>query len=246
MILQVMGCWAPFPRPGEACSGYLLSTGSTHVLIDCGHSAASHLAAALNPERLDAVIISHFHPDHYVDLYALRHMIRAALMRGTRQNPLPVYLPVQNTPEYQTFASMGELQIRPLQEKSSFMAGDIQLECLPVEHSLPCFAIRAVHQGPSFLYTADTSWHNRLQEAVSGVNVLLCEASLLENASDYAAQIGHMTTAQAGRLAQTGGVGHLIATHFWPDYDIGQLQNEIRQAYSGKLTMASQGLRVEI
>ena len=60
MELTVLGYWSPYPRAGEACSGYLVRSEDTRVLVDCGH-AVSILQKYQDFRELDAVIISHFH-----------------------------------------------------------------------------------------------------------------------------------------------------------------------------------------
>lgn len=246
MLLKVIGCWAPFPRAGEACSGYLLSAGNTHLLLDCGHAVASHLPRHLPPEHLAAVFISHFHPDHYADLYAIRHIIRAAMQKGVRKNPLPVYMPVQPEQDYLAFQAMNELAIMPLAQRTAFTLGDIKLKVFPVSHSLPGFGVIAENQGRSMAYTADACLDAELENEVHGVNLLLSECSLQMADREVAAQLGHMTTEDAGNLARISKAGCLVATHFWPDYDVKVLKQEIARAFPGKLVMAHHDLAIEI
>ncbi|HQE22457.1 MAG TPA: MBL fold metallo-hydrolase [Syntrophomonadaceae bacterium] len=247
MLLRTIGCWTPYPRAAEACSGYLVSSDSSYLLLDCGHGVAAQLTRWLPAEQLDAVIISHFHPDHYVDLYAIRHMIRAALFLKTRQQPLSVYLPAEPAHLYEEFAAMPELQVNTLTANSAFMVGNMRVQPFPVHHSLPSFGVRVENQNQSLVYTADTSisW-SLMDEVKKGTDLLLCECTLMAVEGDFAQQLGHLTTTEAGRLAREGGVGVLLATHFWPEYDVLVLQREIEQEYQGKLIMAAPDLAITI
>lgn len=245
MLLRVIGCWSPYPRPGEACSGYLLSSTRTRVLLDCGHSVCSQLGRFLAPEELDAAVITHFHPDHYVDLYALRHAIKAALMRGVRQTPLPVYVPQEPVDLYRSWADMKELHLIPFNDET-VAVGDLFFQAFPVYHSLPAYGVKVEHDGRSMVYSADTRWDPRLVKAVQGIDLLLCETSFLQGTEDYAEQLGHMTTRQAGRLAQQGEVDRLVATHFWPEFDLREMQAQIEQAYQGTVIMARSDLSIQI
>lgn len=246
MQLRVIGYWAPYPRASEACSGYLVSTDNAHLLLDCGHGVCSQLARWLPAEQLDALIITHFHPDHYVDLWAIRHIIGAALRAGTRSEPLPVYMPEEPKYHYQAFAKMNELQVIPLTDKGNYRVGDMQFQAWAVAHPMPTFGIKVSCQNRALLYTADTSYDQQLIDAARGVELLLCECSLQIADGEFAGQLGHMTTAQAGQLARESGAEILVATHFWPEYHLEVLQQEIQAEYQGRIIMAGHDLTVQI
>jgi ribonuclease BN (tRNA processing enzyme) len=91
MRLTVLGSAASYPGPGQACAGYLVEHDETHVLLDCGHGVVSNLGEVIDPLRLDAVFISHDHPDHFADIYALQALLRYA-PEGPAE-PLALYLP---------------------------------------------------------------------------------------------------------------------------------------------------------
>lgn len=247
MQVRTIGCWTPYPRTLEACSGYLVTSDNSHLLLDCGHGVSAQLARWLPAEQLDAVIISHFHPDHYADLYAVRHMIRSALFLGKRQQPLPVYIPAEPAHLYEEFAAMPELQVNTLTTSSSFMIGDIQFQPFAGRHSLPSFGFRVENQNRSLVYTGDTSFSQSLMEQVrKGTDLLLSECTLTAAEGEISQQLGHLTTIEVGRMAREGGVEVLLATHFWPGYEVRMLQREIEQEYQGKLIMAAHDLTVTI
>lgn len=246
MLFRIIGYWAPYPRAGQACPGYLISSGTSHLLLDCGHGVCSQLARWLPAEQLGAVVITHFHPDHYADLFAVRHIIRAAMGKSTRYEPLTVYMPAEPRYHYQSFAAMKELQVIPLNDNTHFTVGNMQIKAFAVYHPIPAFGIRVDYQSRSLVYTSDTSFNQKLVKQIRGTKVLLCECSLRLADGAVAEQLGHMTTADAGRLAREGGAEILMATHFWPDYDVELLQQEIQQEYNGKIIMAGHDLTVQI
>jgi ribonuclease BN (tRNA processing enzyme) len=84
MRLTVLGSAASYADVGRACSGYLVEDGETRLLLDCGHGALANLGGVCDPRTLDAVFITHAHPDHVVDLYALQ-----ALLRYAPEGPAP-------------------------------------------------------------------------------------------------------------------------------------------------------------
>ena len=83
MRVTVLGSSASYAGPGQACSGYLVEHADVRVLMDCGNGVVANLAAVADPTTLDAVFITHEHPDHFLDIYAL-----AALLRYAPQGPL--------------------------------------------------------------------------------------------------------------------------------------------------------------
>ena len=92
MKLSILGCNSPYPAIDGACSGYLIEDNDTSVLIDCGHSVFSKLIKKIDIANLDAIIITHFHPDHYVDLYAIRHLIK---LSGIKDKLISLFIPTE-------------------------------------------------------------------------------------------------------------------------------------------------------
>src|SRR5688572_7361716 len=77
MELDVLGAGPAYSdRPGSSGAAYLVRAGDTSLLLDLGQGSFPRLAAALEPSTLSAVVVSHLHPDHFIDLVALRHYLR--------------------------------------------------------------------------------------------------------------------------------------------------------------------------
>ena len=77
MHLDVIGAGPAYTdRPGATGASYLLRDDDSSVLLDLGQGSFARLADTLDPATLDAVVISHLHPDHFIDLVALRHYLR--------------------------------------------------------------------------------------------------------------------------------------------------------------------------
>ena len=95
MKLTVLGCYGPYAPAAGACSGYLLQNDGFNLMLDCGHGAFAYLQKYINFRELHALVISHFHPDHYADIYAVRHALVGAFQDGSRKDPLVVYMPLE-------------------------------------------------------------------------------------------------------------------------------------------------------
>lgn len=246
MRLTIIGCWSPFPKTGEACSGYLVETDNTNLLIDCGHSVFSHLGEYLDYTSLDAVIISHFHPDHYADLYALRHAIRSAIYCGSRTRPLDLFIPGEPASMFSYWAELPEFNVFRIEEKTDSSIGDMNLTFYPAVHSIPGFAVRINTVENSFFYTGDTAYHAQLENGAAGVDLLLAETTMLAAETEYAIKSGHMTTLDVGILATKSCPGLLVCTHLWPGYFCDRIESEVRLFYAQKFITARCGLQLTI
>ena len=90
MELTVLGCSGSFGAPpAGACSGYLVRHGSTAIWMDCGNGTFAHLQEHVGVEDLDAVVITHEHPDHCVDVYGLHILLRY----GMEKTGFPIFGP---------------------------------------------------------------------------------------------------------------------------------------------------------
>ncbi len=244
MELLVIGCWAPFPPAGQACSGYLLKDQQTNILLDCGHGVVSQLGKYIDLGDIDAVVISHFHSDHYVDLYAIRHYIRSAMVQGHRSKPLKVFLPGKPAEKYDYFASLAELEVTEIKSGLCHVIGSLQMKFHEMLHTVTSFGIELSNGSTSFFYSGDTAFSAEVQLAAQNADILLLETSILMKDSAYAQQALHLTTREAAEIAQNSRAELLIATHFWPGYDINLLEQEIMSTYKKELKMAHSGLHL--
>ena len=247
MELTTVGNWSPYPRAGEACSGYILQQGNTIILLDCGHGVFANLSNYIDPLQLNAVFISHFHPDHCADLQALRHFMRGAFIKKERIRPLTVFLPDDQQGDLGYWQQIKELDIIIIQDNnSSYQLPGLELSFHRMQHSILTYGIKAWTEQNSFFYTADTSLDESLIGISQGVDLLLAETTFRSFEQDLAAKTGHMTTSDAVYWAQQAGVGRLLATHFWPGFDQSELQKELVSWYEGQFDMAKAGLKVQI
>ncbi|MBE0467090.1 MAG: MBL fold metallo-hydrolase [Candidatus Desulforudis sp.] len=236
MEITVLGCWAPYPRAGGACSGYLIRDGETAILLEAGNGSFSRLLEILDFRRLSAVIISHFHLDHCADLFCLRHAVKGARRDGSCAGPLLLFAPGEPRGDFESLAGDSEAFLtRPIEnlpdEDGARVAvvGGLKLEFRPTRHSVPGYGVAVSGRNGRLVYSGDTAWFPELARLWTGARLLLCEASGL--ARDLG-QIGevHLTAHQAGELARESGASHLLLTHFWPEYDPLALQAEAAQA----------------
>lgn len=246
MQLQVVGPWAPYPKNGQACSGYVIKQDETTCLLDCGHGVMSFLGQYTDAYKLNLVIISHFHPDHYVDLHALRHLIRAGLAEGKAKGPLDLYIPEQPRDQWEYWRAVPEFRVYAIRPQKGLSYPGLNIDFYPAAHPVMTYAVKFTAARSSLFYTADSSASDELWEQAQGVDMLLGEASLLAASGQLANQLGHMTTIDLAQGALLSQPGVLVATHLWPGFDASLVLDEIQSVFPGKILLASSGLTVDV
>lgn len=250
MRLHVAGSAASYPGAGQACSSYLVETETACLLMDCGNGSLANLAKVTDPLALDAIFITHRHPDHFLDLYALQAAIRYAPDGPAHIRPVPLYGPAG------LFEAMGCLldsrgredmaaafTTHVIEPYSTVAVGDLQVSPVPVEHIADTFALRVACGDSLLCYTSDSRFGPSAVDAATGAQVLLCESTLPE---EYAGRAPHMTAEEAGRLAEEAGARRLVLTHIWPTADREGLLAGARRAFSGEVLLAFEMLSLEV
>lgn len=212
MRLRVLGNTGRYLAPLSGGSGYLVEADDgTRVLLDCGGGVRDELAR-LGVDRVDALVLSHFHHDHVLDLMTIRDALDA---RTT------LFLPLGETPRLQilarAFAFRGPLEMAgPVVEPApgtTYEVGPLRLRFAPTRHSAPSIATRLDDAEGSLVYASDTAPCDPLRDLARGCDVLLMHALMptVDPASGHAAR--HSTAETAARLAADAGVGTLLLSH---------------------------------
>lgn len=242
MRLTVLGSAASHAAAGQACAGHLVESGETSVLFDCGNGVIANLYQAIDPYTLDAVFLTHNHPDHYADIYSMQAMLRYA-PQGPLP-PLPLYAPESLFETMQLLLSdRGAREFReafaftPLVAGEPVRAGALEVTPVEVDHTDPTFALVARDDSSTLCYTSDTAPGARVQGAAHGADLLLAEATLPQA---YAGASPHMTAGEAGALAHDAGASRLVLVHVWPTNDRTAMLDEAAAAYAGPIDIANE------
>ncbi len=213
MQLQIIGHTAPFPAPGLACPGYLVTEGETRILIDGGCGVLERLLTVCACEELTAVLLSHFHFDHCSDLFVLRYALDASRRRGLRTEALPIFSPSE-PPEL-----AGLLTYREATRHVAAIPGEtlclgaIRVRFLAAEHTLPVLGMVLEGTTGTLAYSADCRWGDGVVATARGADLFLCEATFQDGEEDAAGATGHLTARQAAMAAGRAGAGRLLLTH---------------------------------
>ncbi len=245
MRLTVIGRYAPFPRQGGACSGYLLEHGGVRVLLDCGSGVLSKLQSFARLQDIRDVVVSHLHGDHTSDLFVLRYAADADLRHGYRPCGIRVVAPCEPDEEYARLAYKDAMSPEPAVDGADLAIGGMSFRFTRVDHPYACMAVTVRAGGAAFAYSGDTALCPQLIEAARGADLFLCEASLFES-SAAGGYRGHMSARQAGLAAAEAGAKRLLITHIWPFHDASGLAAEAGESFRGPVAAAEEGVTYSI
>ncbi len=241
MKLTVIGCFGAYPEPDGATSGYLLEAEGTRVLIDCGSGVLARLQTAMPLSALNAVVVSHYHPDHDADLGCLHHAAMIDKKLGRRDAPLAAWGPGgADRLGYGEFCT-GNSYLPALR----FQIGPFRIVARENVHEIPSYALKFMAGRRTLVYSGDAGYDEGLSDFARGADLFLCEASFYAAQASVARDM-HLTSAQAGETARKAGVRQLVLTHFPHFGDIKQLRAEAGEQYLGELRLAAPGMQIII
>lgn len=264
MRLTVLGKSPAWQDAGGACSGYLLEEDGTAVLIDCGNGVFGKLRERIDYVDVDAVVVSHLHADHFLDLVPFSY----ALTYAPRQQPVPVdrwpgtdcpACPLLHAPPgaRHTFRRVvGAWGDEQLIEKafelheyaadSELAIGPLRVRFQPVPHFTETFAMSLSSDRSSgrIVYGADCRPTDALAEFGRGAELLLVEATLPR--PERSGERGHQTPREAGEQARAAGVARLVLVHISDELDADWAQREAEQTFGGSVEVAREGAVYEV
>jgi ribonuclease BN (tRNA processing enzyme) len=242
MRLTVLGGCGAWPGPGQACSGYLIEHDGFRLLLDPGYATLPRLLELIPADRLDAVFVSHGHPDHCADLNPL---LRARALRDDDQlPPLPVYAVPGALDAVLALDRPGMLDdARTLHEftpGAEFPIGPFAARTRLLPHWVPNAGIRLSAGGRALAYTGDCGPSDDVVALARDADLLLAEATHLHPVPEDSRS--YLTSARdAGRQARLAGVKRLLLTHLWPGTDESAALAEASAEYGGALAVAAPG-----
>jgi ribonuclease BN (tRNA processing enzyme) len=239
LALTVLGCDGSYPGPGGACSGYLLTCEGTRVWLDCGSGTLAHLQQHVAIEDVDAVVVSHQHPDHWTDLEHFGVACRWVLGR----TGVPVFAPGGLRELTRIGSAVDVFEWHAIAGGDQVTIGALRLSFSQTDHPVTTMAARVEGGGRTLAYSADSGPEWELAALGPGLNAALCEATFL---SDKEGTVQHLSARQAGRTARAAGADRLIITHVSPRVDREAAQAEAAAAYGDDVTVAAAGDHFEV
>jgi ribonuclease BN (tRNA processing enzyme) len=246
--LTVLGASGTWPNPATATSGYLVQHDGFNLWMDAGTGTLANLQHHIAIPDLNAIVISHEHPDHFVDLYPCFY----AWHYGELGAPgLPIFVPTDFSQKLADLVSIDSqvamrtaFEFTEVAPGEGFEIGPFKIKTEPMAHlGLPALGFRLETDGRVLAYTGDTGPTHHVEDLARNADVLLAEATW-QDRDDL--MPFHLSARQAADHAHEAGAGKLVLTHIWPSLDHEVSKAQASEAYSGPVETAFEGMKFEI
>jgi len=247
LSVTVVGCSGSYPGPGGPASCYLVEASDAagrawRILLDLGNGALGALHNHADPLAIDAVLLSHLHADHCIDM-ASYYVLRKYHPSGA-QPRIPVYGPKGTA---KRLAKAYDLPKAPgMREEfdfhryaGAFALGPFTITPVEVDHPVPAYGFRIEAGGRVLAYSGDTGPTEALTLLARDADLFLCEASFREG-DDNPPSL-HLTGAEAGKAATEAAAKQLVVTHVPPWHDADAILAEAAGTYAGPAELAIAG-----
>jgi ribonuclease BN (tRNA processing enzyme) len=255
--LTVLGKSPAWQDADGACSGYLIEEEGVRVVLDCGNGVFGKLRRFADYVEIDAVVISHLHADHFLDLVPFSY----ALKYAPRQQPVPVggwpgtddparpvlHVPVGGRDVFRRVVGAwgsedlieSAFELREYRPEDVLDIGPMRVRFREVPHFTQTHAVEIAADGRRLTYGADHSPTDELIEFARGTDLLLIEATLPRPERD--GPRGHITPAEAGEHGRRAKAGRLVLTHISDELDGDWARAEAERAFGGPVELAHEG-----
>ena len=262
MRVTVLGKSPSWQDASGACSGYLVEEDGFRLLLDCGNGVFSKLRRLVDYVDIDAVLITHLHADHFLDLVPFSY----ALSYAPRQQPVPVggwpgtdhparpdlYVPHAGPEMFRKIVGCwgqedlidNAFTMHGYGADDELALGPLKLRFCEVPHYTLTHAVELASNGTRFTFSADCSPNDALVRFAEDTDVLLIEATLPR--PERTGVRGHLTPGEAGEHGKRASARRLVLTHYSDEMDPAWAQREAAAAYGGPVELAVEGAVYEV
>ena len=252
MVLGSCGAW---PEAGRACSGFVLEHDGFRVVLDLGYATLPRLLAVVGSsagDGVDAVVVTHRHADHAIDLHGL---FRARWFARRGAAPVPLYAPVDVLDQVVALEEGDAVSVRRVFDwhplpAPAYQAGPFRLRSWELPHFVLNAGVRLSTPGLTVAYTGDTGPDPALAELGRDADLYVMEASDRDQqVSTPRARSGrqmHLSARDAGKAAAAAGARRLLLTHFWPGNDRQAARTAAAAVFPGEVLLAEEGMEIAL
>jgi len=250
--LTVLGKSPSWADRDGACSGYLASVGELALLIDCGSGVFAKLRREIPYEDVGAVVVSHLHADHVLDLVPFAYALTYGPTRPAERPRL--HVPPGGRATLRALSGLwgrdtlieDAFEVEEYDVDGELAIGAARLRFCRVPHYVPSHAIELREQGAPgrLVFSSDCGPNDALAGFARAAELLLIESTLLDG--DGVEPAGHLTAAQAGAIGAAAGVARLVLTHFSDQLDAELLAARAQAEFGAAVELAAEGASYEL
>ena len=245
LILTPLGTGTAYTRGGRTQSGYLVRAGAHQLVLDLGAGALARLLDETDPDALGAIVVTHAHPDHCADLFALH----VYLAHGPgRDAALPLFTPPGLADRFRRFGGVDSWdevfatrELAPPAGQSEILPG-VVLAWQEVPHLEHTYALRVEHAGRSVCFGADCGPTPALAPFARDVDLLMLECSF--GLGPVPEGVPHLAADDVIAIAEAARPGSLLLTHGYPEHDREAVRARVAAALDCPVAWASEGVSV--
>lgn len=246
MEIRICGTVAPYPKGDMNCPSFLVSDGDKKVLLDCGNGSTRLIDMYKDLKDL-IVILSHFHPDHYADIFALGNLTYIKNRYGYLDEKVDVYIPKileelksspnvisagKNIADYNYIRETKHkhfLNFQDYSKGSKFLHGNMEITFFKTMHDLNGHAIKIKSDDGIIVYSGDTGYDEGLADFAKKADIFICEATFLKG--QVKGRNTHLYAYEAGKLASLADVKDLYLFHTYPEIDKEEYVKEAKEYF---------------
>jgi ribonuclease BN (tRNA processing enzyme) len=250
LSLTVLGAGPAYTdRPGSSGAAYLVRSSQAAVLLDLGQGSFPRLTAALEPSTLDAVVVSHLHPDHFIDLVPLRHYLAYQFRPGRRVRVIaPIGLAERiDALHARAGFTAAALDVEAFDPGGGALAiGDLCLEARRVTHTEDSHAVRLSPEagGPGLVYSGDCGRAEDLAPLIRPGDTLLVEVSF--GVGPVPPDALHLDAPAIAGLVRIAGPGQVLLTHLQMGFDGAAAVGVVQAATSAPVRLVEPGDDIDL
>lgn len=250
MELIILGTHGMYAGPGGATAGYLLRHDGFSLWIDIGSGTLANLQRHIGPLDVGALIVSHRHPDHMVDLFP--YLYARVYGSDEQATGTPLFGPPELFDKVRMLLSGAgaeelstSFRITEVTPGDDLEAGPFRVRTALMAHPVPTMGLRVEAGDKVLAYTADTGPTDAIADIARDADLLLSEATWQEDGSAFPPDL-HLTARQAGEHAHKASAKRLMLTHLKPTLDRDRSREETAAAFDGEILLATEGMVLEV
>ncbi len=235
--VTVLGCSGSYAKAGGACTGFLVQSPQANVWLDAGPGTLANLQEHICLSDLNAIVLSHEHADHWLELPVVYNAIRHYVLC----EPIPVYGTIGTFSLARKMCENIEESFRcnVISDKSSVVIADQEWRWSRTDHYVETLASRVEVANSSMVFTADTGPEWDITQLGPDIGLLIAESTFLSHREKE--KILHLSARQAGMMAERSNVLQLVLSHLAPGEEPSRHLQEASEVYAGEISLACVG-----